>query len=49
MIYTDNCCYCIDLRCGCILIAIVGVILRGIDHFIVDRKYRMRFLCYPKS
>lgn len=48
MIYTDNCCFCIDLRCGCILIAIVDVLLRGFDHFIVDRKYRMRILCYPK-
>lgn len=48
MIYTDNCCFCIDLRCGCILIAIVDVLLRGFDHFIVDRKYRMSFLWYSK-
>ncbi|XP_001994991.2 uncharacterized protein LOC6568899 [Drosophila grimshawi] len=37
MIYTDNCCCCIELKCGCIIIAIVDVIIRGADHFIVDR------------
>lgn len=46
MIYTDYCCYCIELRCGCILIAIIDVILRGLDRFVVDRKYRMSF-CNP--
>lgn len=48
MIYTDNCCFCIDLKCGCILIAIIDVILRGVDHFIVDRKYRWRILSFRK-
>ncbi|XP_023160063.1 uncharacterized protein LOC111592219 [Drosophila hydei] len=35
MLYTDNCCCCVQLRCGCILIAIFEVILRGIDQFLL--------------
>ncbi|XP_033154477.1 uncharacterized protein LOC117137228 [Drosophila mauritiana] len=37
MIYSDNCCCCVDLKCGCILIAIVEVLIRGLDRFFVDR------------
>ncbi|XP_017068824.1 uncharacterized protein LOC108106355 [Drosophila eugracilis] len=37
MIYTDNCCCCVELKCGCILIAIVEVLIRGLDRFFVDR------------
>ncbi|EDW32938.1 GL10089 [Drosophila persimilis] len=36
MIYADNCCCCMDLKCGCILIAIVEVLIRGIDRFFVE-------------
>ncbi|XP_017960005.1 uncharacterized protein LOC108653766 [Drosophila navojoa] len=36
MFYTDNCCCCVELKCGCILIAIFDVILRGIDRFLLD-------------
>lgn len=49
MIYTDYCCYCIELRCGCILIAIIDVILRGLDRFVVDRKYHMNFSIHTNS
>lgn len=38
MIYTDDFCCCIELRCGCILIAILEVLFRGLDRFFVDRK-----------
>ncbi|KAH8253930.1 hypothetical protein KR032_007673 [Drosophila birchii] len=38
MIYSDNCCCCIGLKCGCILIAIIEVLIRGLDRFFVDRK-----------
>ncbi|XP_017124821.1 uncharacterized protein LOC108144446 [Drosophila elegans] len=37
MIYSDNCCCCVQLKCGCILIAIVEVLIRGLDRFFVDR------------
>ncbi|XP_030375368.1 uncharacterized protein LOC115624695 [Scaptodrosophila lebanonensis] len=37
MIYTDDCCCCIELRCGCIIIAIIEVLLRGADRYFVDR------------
>ncbi|XP_017146204.1 uncharacterized protein LOC108158433 isoform X1 [Drosophila miranda] len=36
MIYVDNCCCCMDLKCGCILIAIIEVLIRGIDRFFVE-------------
>ncbi|XP_017836737.1 uncharacterized protein LOC108595962 isoform X1 [Drosophila busckii] len=36
MLYTDNFCCCIDLKCGCIIIAILEVIIRGVDRFLVD-------------
>nr|DAA02436.1 TPA_inf: HDC05864 [Drosophila melanogaster] len=36
MIYSDNCCCCVDLKCGSILIAIVEVLIRGLDRFFVD-------------
>ncbi|XP_064536601.1 uncharacterized protein LOC135427106 [Drosophila montana] len=36
MIYTDNCCCCIELKCGCIIISIVEVIIRGVDRFLLD-------------
>jgi len=39
MIYSENCCCCIELKCGCILIAIVEVLIRGLDRFFVDRKW----------
>ncbi|XP_034477858.1 uncharacterized protein LOC117784270 isoform X2 [Drosophila innubila] len=43
MIYTDNCCCCIDLRQGCIIISIVDVLIRGIDRFFVDRDSLLGF------
>ncbi|KAH8401436.1 hypothetical protein KR009_005454 [Drosophila setifemur] len=45
MIYSDNCCCCIGLKCGCILIAIVEVLIRGLDRFFVDRDSMLGFLC----
>ncbi|XP_022222709.1 uncharacterized protein LOC111074288 [Drosophila obscura] len=36
MIYVDECCCCLDLKCGCILIALIEVLIRGIDRFFVD-------------
>ncbi|KAH8363724.1 uncharacterized protein LOC110178333 [Drosophila serrata] len=43
MIYSDNCCCCIGLKCGCILIAIIEVLIRGLDRFFVDRDSVMGF------
>nr|XP_016928266.1 uncharacterized protein LOC108008872 [Drosophila suzukii] len=44
MIYSENCCCCIELKCGCILIAIVEVLIRGLDRFFVDRDSILGFL-----
>ncbi|XP_070070071.1 uncharacterized protein [Drosophila takahashii] len=44
MIYSDNCCCCIELKCGCILIAIVEVLIRGLDRFFVDRDSVLGFV-----
>ncbi|XP_068146718.1 uncharacterized protein [Drosophila tropicalis] len=44
MIYADNCCCCIELRCGCILIAIIDVLIRGVDRFFVDPDTWMGFV-----
>ncbi|KAH8297042.1 hypothetical protein KR044_003995 [Drosophila immigrans] len=43
MIYTDSCCCCIDLKTGCILIAIIDVIVHGLDRFFVDRDSLLGF------
>ncbi|KAH8316279.1 hypothetical protein KR067_007048 [Drosophila pandora] len=44
MIYTDNCCFCIGLKCGCILISLIEVLIRGLDRFFVDRDSLLGFL-----
>ncbi|KAH8321471.1 hypothetical protein KR074_005914 [Drosophila pseudoananassae] len=44
MIYTDNCCFCIGLKCGCILISLIEVLIRGMDRFFVDRESILGFL-----
>ncbi|SPP74974.1 uncharacterized protein LOC117592112 [Drosophila guanche] len=36
MIYVDECCCCLDLKCGCILIALIEVLIRGVDRFFVE-------------
>ncbi|KAH8262281.1 hypothetical protein KR038_010209 [Drosophila bunnanda] len=43
MIYSDNCCCCIGLKCGSVLIAIIEVLIRGLDRFFVDRKLVVDF------
>ncbi|XP_017033231.1 uncharacterized protein [Drosophila kikkawai] len=44
MIYSDNFCCCIELKCGCILIAIIEVLIRGLDQFFVDRETVLGFI-----